>query len=152
MRRYRKNRGHIYRFLITLKLNDIDTLAQEVAEKAYERACEVVTDTVRAETIRDDISAVENMRDRLTGEASALTQGQKSFSKSILNRVIDLLSKKSKEIVSTISQKLISPAIKKKNETEIASVARASIKMKLTEMKEKANQESINHKKAKKTE
>ena len=53
---------------LTLKLNDIDILAQEVAEKAYERACKVVTDTVRTETTLEDISTIENMRDRLTGK------------------------------------------------------------------------------------
>lgn len=123
---------------LTLKLNDIDTLAQEVDEKAYERACEVVTDTVRTETILEDISTVENMRDRLTGGKSSLSKGQKNFSKNILNRLVDFLSKKSKEIAVTISQKLLSPTIKKKNEKEIASVARTSIKMRLAEMKEKA--------------
>lgn len=137
---------------LTLKLNDIDTLAQEVAEKAYERACEVVTETARAETIRDDISTVESMRDRLTGENSSLTKGQKNFSKNILNRLVDVLSKKSREIAVTLSQKLLSPAIKKKNEKEVASVACASIKMKLAEMKEKADQKTDNHKQPRKTE
>lgn len=107
---------------------------------------------MRAETIHDNISSVENMRDRLTGENSSLTKEQKNFSKNILNRLIDVLSKKSKEIAVTLSQKLLSPAIKKKNEKEVASVACASIKMKLAEMKEKANQKTDNHKQAKKSE
>lgn len=78
---------------LTLKLNDIDILAQEVAEKAYERACEVVTDTVRTETTLEDISTIENMRDRLTGKNSSLSSGQKNFSKNILNRLVDLFPK-----------------------------------------------------------
>ena len=110
-----------------------------MAEKAYERACEVVTDTVRTETTLEDISTIENMRDRLTCKNSSLSPGQKNFSKNILNRLVDLLSKKSKEITVAISQKLLSPAIKQKNENEIASVARSSIKMKLAEIKEKAD-------------
>ena len=72
---------------LTLKLNDIDILAQEVAEKVYERACEVVTDTVRTETTLEDISTIENMRNRLTGKNSSLSSGQKNFSKYILNRL-----------------------------------------------------------------
>lgn len=137
---------------LTLKLNDIDILAQEVAEKAYERACEVVTDTVRTETTLEDISTIENMRDRLTGKNSSLSPGQKNFSKNILNRLIDLLSKKSKEITVVISQKLLSPAIKQKKEKEIASVTRSSIKMRLAEMKEKADQKNDDHNQKKQSE
>lgn len=137
---------------LTLKLNDIDILAQEVAEKAYERACKVVTDTVRTETTLEDISTIENMRDRLTGKNSSLSPGQKNFSKNILNRLIDLLSKKSKEITVVISQKLLSPAIKQKNEKEIASVTRSSIKMRLAEMKEKADQKNDDHNQKKQSE
>lgn len=137
---------------LTLKLNEIDILAQEVAEKVYERACEVVTDTVRIETTLEDISTIENMRDRLTGKTSSLSSGQKNFSKNILNRLVDLLSKKSKEITVAISQKLLSPAIKQKNEKEIASVARSSIKMRLAEMKEKADQKNDNHNQKKQSE
>lgn len=137
---------------LTLKLNDIDILAQEVAEKAYERACEVVTDTVRTETTLEDISTIENMRDRLTGKNSSLSSGQKNYSKKILNRLVDLISKKSKEITVAISQKLLSPSIKQKNEKEIASVARSSIKMRLAEMKEKADQKNDNHNQKKQSE
>ena len=132
--------------------SDIDMLAQEIAEKAYERACEAVTDTVRTETTLENISTVENMRDRLIGKTSSLSPGQKNFSKNILNRLVDLISKKSKEITTTISQKLLSPAIKQKNEKEIASVARSSIKMRLAEMKEKSDQKNDDHNQKKQSE
>lgn len=102
---------------------------------------------LRTETTLEDISTIENMRDRLTGKNSSLSSGQKNFSKNILNRLVDLISKKSKEITVAILQKLLSPAIKQKNEKEIASVARSSIKMRLAEMKEKADQKNDNQKK-----
>ena len=107
---------------------------------------------MRTETTLEDISTIENMRDRLTGENSSLSSGQKNFSKNILNRLVDLLSKKSKEIMVALSQKLLSPAIKQKNEKEIASVARSSIKMRLAEMKEKADQKNDNHNQKKQSE
>lgn len=69
-----------------------------------------------------------------------------------MNRLIGLLSRKSKEITVVISQKLLSPAIKQKNEKEITSVVRSSIKMRLGEMKEKADQKNDNHNKKKKSE
>ena len=41
-------------------------MAEEVAEKAYEKACEVVTETVKEETVKADIDIVKEYRDVLT--------------------------------------------------------------------------------------
>lgn len=137
---------------LTLKLDDIDTLAQEVAQEAYERACEVVTDTVMGETIRDDITTVQDFKDKITGVDSKLNDSQKNMSKKILNKVVDMLFKKTKELATNISKKLMSPEVKRKNEFEIAHATRVSIKMKLAEMKEKSDQENATHTMAKKIE
>ena len=40
---------------VTMKLADMETLVDEVAGQAYEKACEVVTDTVRQQTQKEDI-------------------------------------------------------------------------------------------------
>ena len=47
---------------VTMKIADIESLVEEVADTAYEKACEVVTDTVRAETQKEDIRAVEDYK------------------------------------------------------------------------------------------
>lgn len=111
-------------------------------------------DSIDAQNERHEKSRhAERIRNvRLTGKNSSLSPGQKNFSKNILNRLIDLLSKKSKEITVVISQKLLSPAIKQKNEKEIASVTRSSIKMRLAEMKEKADQKNDDHNQKKQSE
>ena len=44
----------------TMKLADVETLVDEVAKQAYEKACEVVTDTVRQETQREDIKILDD--------------------------------------------------------------------------------------------
>ena len=41
-------------------------MANEVAEKAYEKACEVVTETVNEETIKADIDIVNDYHEWLT--------------------------------------------------------------------------------------
>ena len=36
----------------TLQIQDVDAIVEEVSEAAYEKACEVVTETVQAETVK----------------------------------------------------------------------------------------------------
>ena len=43
-----------------MKLAEVETLADEVAEQAYEKACEVVADTVRAETRKEDMKILDD--------------------------------------------------------------------------------------------
>ena len=45
-----------------MKIADMESLVEEVADTAYEKACEVVADTVRAETQKEDIRAVEDYK------------------------------------------------------------------------------------------
>ena len=35
-------------------ISDVDAIVEEVSEAAYEKACEVVTETVQAETVKAD--------------------------------------------------------------------------------------------------
>ena len=45
---------------VTMKLADMETLVDEVAGQAYEKACEVVTDTVRQQTQKEDIKILDD--------------------------------------------------------------------------------------------
>lgn len=47
---------------LTLKIEDVETLIDEVSDVAYDKAVEVVTDTVRQETHREDIRLVEETK------------------------------------------------------------------------------------------
>ena len=47
---------------LTLKIEDVETLVEEVSELAYDKAVEVVTDTVRQETHQEDIRLVEETK------------------------------------------------------------------------------------------
>ena len=40
---------------LTLKIEDVETLLDDVSDVAYDKAVEVVTDTVRQETHKEDI-------------------------------------------------------------------------------------------------
>ena len=45
---------------VTMQLADMETLVDEVAGQAYEKACEVVTDTVRQQTQKEDIKILDD--------------------------------------------------------------------------------------------
>ena len=51
---------------VTMKLADVETLVDEVAEQAYEKACEVVSDAVRQETQKEDIRILDDYADWLS--------------------------------------------------------------------------------------
>src|SRR5699024_12048684 len=47
---------------LTLKIEDVETLVDEVSDIAYDKAVEVITDTVRQETHKEDIRLVEEAK------------------------------------------------------------------------------------------
>ena len=47
---------------LTLKIEDVETLLDDVSDAAYDKAVEVVTDTVRQETHKEDIRLVEESK------------------------------------------------------------------------------------------
>lgn len=47
---------------LTLKIEDVETLLDDVSDAAYDKAVEVVTDIVRQETHKEDIRLVEESK------------------------------------------------------------------------------------------
>ena len=47
---------------LTLKIEDVETLVEAVSDIAYDKAVEVVADTVRQETHKEDIRLVEEAK------------------------------------------------------------------------------------------
>ena len=47
---------------LTLKIEDVETLLDDVSDVAYDKAVEVVTDTVRQETHKEDIRLIEETK------------------------------------------------------------------------------------------
>ena len=64
---------------VTMKIADIESLVEEVADTAYEKACEVVADTVRAETQKEDIRVVEDYKKRLASPERKAPQEKRDF-------------------------------------------------------------------------
>lgn len=124
---------------LVLKISDIDSLADEVVERAYEKACKTVENTVREVTVREDISAIENFRDELVKPEHGATEQQKSFIRTLLNSVADLLKRKSGELIEKVRKVLADPEVKIRNKEAIASETKLSFKERLARAKADAD-------------
>jgi hypothetical protein len=124
---------------ITMKISDVEELLDEVAATAYEKACEVVADTVSEETMKEDIGLVEEYRDKMVELSD--TPAKKSFAKKILNSLINVFADRGKQLVANVKKALMAPEIRKRNEEEIKTATRTSIHERLrqaqAELKEK---------------
>ena len=127
---------------LVLKISDIETMIDEVADKAYEKACETVTKTVRETTHREDIKTVKEYKDFILSPEKKFTQGEKNFAGKLLDAVIGLLKRKSGELIIKVKKALNNPEIKKKNKEEIEKTAKESILEKLSKYKEIVDSES----------
>lgn len=121
---------------MTLKVEGLETLVDEVAEAAYDKAVEVVTNTVQVETMKADLHQVNEVRAKLGDKTKHYPIKEKNFAE----KVLDAVSKRIKNAMSSITQKIIktlqSPETKKQNLDPIRKEAKKSILAKLKENQE----------------
>jgi hypothetical protein len=111
---------------ITMKISDVEGMVEDVSKAAYRKACEVVAETVRAETTKEDITILEDYRNNLLRPGNG-TDTQRSMADKLLTNAINILGTRGREILAKVKQKLTSPVIKKKNEEEIRTAAKISL-------------------------
>ena len=124
-----------------LKIADIDAMANEVAEKAYEKACEVVTETVKEETIKADIGIVNDYQEWFTSPDHKATDDHKNIVRNVLDVIIKRLARNKTILLEKVRGILARPEIKKKNKEEIAHVVKESV----LELLERNKKKSAEH-------
>lgn len=111
----------------TLQIQDVDAIVEEVSEAAYEKACEVVTETVQAETVKSDLEVIDEYR----SWATAPERKSSPAAKSLIGQVVDVIQSKLKNaarnLLQRVSERLHEPAVKEANKAEIKTVAKESI-------------------------
>ncbi len=130
---------------LTFKISDIDALANEVAEKAYEKACEVVAETVKETTLKADVAVIEDYEDAILKPSSGATKEKRNIAKSLLDGAVNLLKRKSENIMAVVREALENPLMKKKSHEEIAEAARMSVRERLAKAKMEADKENASH-------
>ena len=127
---------------LTLKIEEVEALIDEVSDIAYDKAVEVVTDEVRVETHKEDIRLVEQSKAWVLSPERKASQKERTYAVSRLDGVITKITKAMQTAVKTIQTTLIKPEVKKANTEQIKKKARSSILDRLTKAKITAEQEN----------
>ena len=91
---------------VTMKIADIESLVEEVADTAYEKACEVVTDTVRAETQKEDIRAVEEYKKWLASPERKAPKEKRDFAVKCLGTIQGRIKNAAQKVLGRVQSVL----------------------------------------------
>ena len=123
---------------VTMKLEDADAVAAEVADAAYEKAVEVVTDTVQAETVKSDLAVIEDYRKWVTSPERGSPKETRSVIGKALDAVRNRITQAASKVLTRVRARLHEPSVREANTAEIRKTAKESLLKKLKE-----NQEAI---------
>ena len=112
---------------LTLKLDDVEALIDDVSEIAYDKAVEVVTDTVRVETHKQDIQLVEETKSWLLSPERKAPKKEREYAAARLDNVVSKITKAMQTALSVMKAALTKPEVRKANTQQIKEKARTSI-------------------------
>lgn len=116
---------------LTLKIDDVEALIDEVSDISYDKAVEVVTDTVRVETHKHDMKLVEQSKAWVLSPERKASQKEKEYAAARLDGVITKIKNSMQTALKTIHSTLMKPEVRKVNTEQISQKARSSILDKL---------------------
>ena len=142
---------------VTMQLADMETLVDEVAGQAYEKACEVVTDTVRQETQKEDIKILDDYSKWLSASERTADKKLRDYAVRRLETLKEKFMKSAKGIMEKVTKSLQEPERKQENLEQVKTTARISLKAQLSANKKcvddyKSQHYGTNTKQAKKDE
>ena len=129
---------------VTMKLAEVETLADEVTEQAYEKACEVVADTVRAETRKEDMKILDDYSKWLSAPERIDDKKLRNYAVKCLAILKEKFVKSAKGInllqgLDKITKTLQEPEKKNENLRQVKEKARESIRERLARGKTEAD-------------
>jgi hypothetical protein len=126
-----------------LKLEDVETISAEVSEAAYEKAVEVITETVQAETVKADLATVNDYQKWVTSPARGTPENTRNLIGKVLDTAKARIRKTAAAVLEKVRARLHEPAIREINTAEIRTAAKESLLKKLKEAKDRARSENI---------
>ena len=142
---------------VTMQLANMETLVDEVAGQAYEKACEVVTNTVRQETQKEDIKILDDYSKWLSASERTADKKLRDYAVRRLETLKEKFVKSTKGIMGKVTKSLQEPERKQENLEQVKTTARISLKAQLSANKKcvddyKSQHYGTNTKQAKKDE
>ncbi|MFR2302118.1 MAG: serine/arginine repetitive matrix protein 2 [Coprococcus phoceensis] len=112
---------------LTMKIEDVEALVDEVADIAYDKAVEVVADTVKLETHKEDIKLVEQSKAWVLSPERKASKKEVEYAVKRLDGVIARITNAMKSTIQKIQTTLMKPEVKKAGTEQIKKKAKSSI-------------------------
>ena len=112
---------------LTLKVNDMETLIDEVSAAAYDKAVEVVTDVVRTETRKEDMRMIEDTKKWVLSPERKAPQSTREYAAHRLDTVLDKFLKTMQTTATRLQEKLLKPEVRQKGKEQVKEKARDSV-------------------------
>ena len=112
---------------LTLKVNDMETLIDEVSAAAYDKAVEVVTDVVRTETRKEDMRMIEDTKKWVLSPERKAAQSTREYAAHRLDEVLNKFLKTMQTTAARLQEKLLKPEARQKGKEQVKEKARDSV-------------------------
>ena len=112
---------------LTLKVNDMETLIDEVSAAAYDKAVEVVADVVRTETRKEDMQMIEDTKKWVLSPERKAPQPTREYAAHRLDTVLDKFLKTMQTTATRLQEKLLKPEVRQKGKEQVKEKARDSV-------------------------
>ena len=125
---------------LTLKVSDMETLLENVSAAAYDKAVEVVTDVVRAETRKEDMRMIEDAKKWVLSPERKAPQATREYAAHRMDSVLDKFLKTMQTTAARLQEKLLKPEVRQKGKEQVKEKARDSVLQLLSRLQaEQAN-------------
>ncbi len=116
---------------LTLKIEDVEMLIDEVSNVAYDKAVEVVTDKVREETQKEDLTLISDYKKWVTSSERNIPKDKRDFVGKCLDVVQNKLVKSAQKVLNIVKATMMNPKVKAESKEEIKKKAKSSVLDKL---------------------
>ena len=130
------------------KIMDNETLIDEVSEIAYDKAVEVVTEKVRAQTQEEDIRLLDQLCNNIVQNPNNSDKA-KTITKNVIKLAKEKLRNAANAVIEKVQKTLQEPEVRKANTEQIKKKARTSVLEKLAANKKRVAEENAARKKTK---
>ena len=112
---------------LTIKVNDMETLLEDVSAAAYDKAVEVVTDVVRMETRKEDMRMIKDTKKWVLSPERKASQSTREYAAHRLDSVLDKFLKTMQTTAARLQDKLLKPEVRQKGKEQVKEKARDSV-------------------------
>ena len=130
------------------KIMDNETLIDEVSEIAYDKAVEVVTEKVKAQTQEEDIRLLDQLCNNIVQNPNNSDKA-KTITKNVIKLAKEKLRNAANAVIEKVQKTLQEPEVRKANTEQIKKKARTSVLEKLAANKKRVAEENAARKKTK---